>query len=170
MLRGMEELIRHAIEYMILTSLAAKAGVEVAEFRMDAFFRDSPELYFELENFSTHFTPEVSTVYELAHKIKETNIPEVNSIDSTASDALRGQVAMSPGHGDFVDGLRANKKLRCELKSLCYMKSLLQNAVLKYGGEILHKSSETLDRGKVSRISFTRVENKIKPNKGKQCP
>lgn len=98
MARDIEGIIRQATADIILTSLAAKYGVEVPEFRMDAFFRDSPELYFELENFSTQFTPEVSAVYELTHKIKENNIPKVNSIDLTdltASDTLRGQVAMS---------------------------------------------------------------------------
>lgn len=144
MATGIEDIIRSANAHMVLSRLSARYGVEAPEFRMDAFFRDSPELYFELESFSTQFTPEVSTVYELAHKIKETKIPEVNSIDSadmTASNALWGQVAMSLVQGKLVDGLSANKKLRCELKSRCYMKSLLQNAILKYDGEILHKSN-----------------------------
>ena len=44
---------------------------------------------------------------------------------------------MSLAHGKLVDDLRVNKHLRCELKSLCYMKSMLHNAILKYDSEIL---------------------------------
>ncbi|GFH61938.1 predicted protein [Chaetoceros tenuissimus] len=147
MARGIEGLtnqIRKAIKRMSERwnhrFSAANTEVEVPEFHMNDYFHDSPDLMFVFESFSIQFTPEVSRAYGLARKIKEANIPKVNSIDSTdltASDALRSQVAMSLVHGKLVDGLRVNKQLRCELKSLCYMKSLLQSSILKYDGEIL---------------------------------
>ena len=132
--------ISYAVYISIHDYFSTNTGVKEPEYNLDHSLHDSPNLYFELESISIQFTPELSRAYDLVQKIKGANIPEEISIDLTdltASDALRGQVAMSLVRGDFVDGLHENKQLRCDLKSLCYMKSLYQNTILEHDGEIL---------------------------------
>lgn len=148
MARGMEGLANQISAYTMgmgyMNQLVAIIGGKIPEYhQLNYFFYDSPEMYFKLESISIQFTPEVSRAYDLARKIEvltEANVLEVNSIDSldlTRSDVLRGQVAVSLVFGKLVDGLSTNKQLRCELKSLRYMKSMLQNAILKCDGDIL---------------------------------
>ncbi|GFH55693.1 predicted protein [Chaetoceros tenuissimus] len=175
MARDIEELAKKISEAVFYSqfsiSMLRLIGNEVDEdeFIRENYLYDSPDLYFDLNTISIQFTPGVHRAYNLTRKLKlceskSLDAKSMNSLQVTESDSLRGKVAVVQGNEHLFDAIRTNKHLRGEVQSLSYMKSLLQNAVVRYGDEIeidinlkngVRLSDFLLEQGVVERPSDT---------------
>ena len=145
--RDIEELARKVsgavFHSQFSISMLRSIGKEVDE---DEFIRhnylyDSPDLFFDLKTISIQFTPGVDRAYDLTRKLKLCeskclDTKSLNSLQMTGADSLRGKVAVVQGNKNLMDAIRENKHLRGEVQSLSYMKSLIQNAIVRYGDEM----------------------------------
>ena len=148
MARDIEELTKNISEavfssphFIKMLRLFEGEEVDEDEYIRENYLHDSPDLSFDLETISIQFTPGVQRAYDLTRKLmlcesKSLDTKSVNSLQITGADSLRGKVAVVQGNENLLDVIRENKFLRSEVQSLSYMKSLLQNAVVRYGDEI----------------------------------